>query len=219
MVQTLLINTSNLLWKDVEMYLHLLNASEAKQIISIRHEKSRIASLMGRLILLYYLKKNKILIGSKITSISYTECGKPYLSEQKLNFSISHSNNYVGCTFSLNSNIGLDIEYMNDIDICEYKSVFGKDEYSYLMSNQSLYAFYLLWTRKESFLKAIGAGFLLQPQNINTLENPIIYEKYQFYTKSWNICGNYLMTIASANLNQYKTDILELDNLCSVLNY
>lgn len=219
MIQTLLINASNLYWEDLEIFLHLLNTSEAKQIISIRHEKSRIASLLGRLILLYYLKKNKMLTGSKITSISYTECGKPYLTEQKLNFSISHSNNYVGCTFSLDSNIGLDLEFMNKIDISEYQNIFCREEYSYLMSNHSLYAFYQLWTRKESFLKAIGTGFLLQPQMINTLENPIVYKEYQFYTKSWDLCGNYLMTIASASLNQYKTDILELDNLCSVLNY
>lgn len=98
---------------------------------------------------------------------NYNPYGKPYINQDlnghNLMFNISHSGLVVLLGFTLDRQIGLDVEYhseqLNDFHFC--KSFFSSREYHDLFSlpeDSRRKAFYNCWTRKEAFIKAIGEG-------------------------------------------------------------
>ncbi|MFD3156840.1 4'-phosphopantetheinyl transferase family protein [Haloimpatiens sp. FM7330] len=99
----------------------------------------------------------------KNVGISYNYYGKPYIDDKyKLEFNISHSEEYIAIAFCKNK-VGIDVEFMKkDIDYLEIvKSYFDEEEFKQLMKlndNDRLLCFYQLWVAKESYIKAIGYG-------------------------------------------------------------
>jgi len=97
----------------------------------------------------------------------YGNSGKPYLhpgpTNSKLHFNLSHSRDYVSFAFSKYAEVGIDIEALdekNDADAVA-SHVFSPKElemYSALSSASKLQGFFNCWTRKEAFVKALGAG-------------------------------------------------------------
>jgi 4'-phosphopantetheinyl transferase len=115
-----------------------------------------------RQILGYYLDQvpEKIIFG-------YTSFGKPYLlnreNEYQINFNISHSGNLGLFAFSLNKEVGVDIELVKEnISTAEIvERFFTKNEKMDLqkaLADEKIKLFYQFWTRKEAVLKAIGSG-------------------------------------------------------------
>jgi len=97
----------------------------------------------------------------------YNEYGKPSLPDDQnpcaLNFNLSHSNDLALYAVVLRRNVGIDIEYMRKdfatLDIAEH--FFSKDEMVSLKAvsiDQRAEAFFNCWSRKESYIKAIGTG-------------------------------------------------------------
>jgi 4'-phosphopantetheinyl transferase len=98
---------------------------------------------------------------------TYNEYGKPdiadHQNDRNLNFNLSHSNNLVLYAFRLDGGLGIDIEYMREdfvtLEIAEH--FFAKDEVDALRSlpvDQRVRAFFNCWSRKESYIKALGMG-------------------------------------------------------------
>ena len=89
------------------------------------------------------------------------EHGKPFFKNRTdIKFSISHSGEYAVCAVS-DREIGVDAEECGDtknaLKIAEH--YFTEREYEYVKnSGDTKIAFFRLWTRKESLLKAIGTG-------------------------------------------------------------
>ena len=86
-------------------------------------------------------------------------------------FNISHSGGWIMIAVSGNET-GIDIEYINKaLDYSEIaKQIYNIDELEFLNTrNYSLCNFYLLWTRKEALLKAIGIGVTDDIANIPSL--------------------------------------------------
>lgn len=92
------------------------------------------------------------------------EYGKPSLKNYpEYHFNISHSGNWIVCATG-NCPLGIDIEYIQPIDLDVAKRFFSQDEYEDLMRVDSinrLSYFYELWTLKESYIKAVGEGLHL----------------------------------------------------------
>lgn len=91
-----------------------------------------------------------------------TSWGKPYI-DSRLKFNLSHSENFALYAFSLDSEVGIDIEeerpQMAILDMASL--VFAKSELAELMAVTPLKqraAFFKLWTRKEAVSKAMGLG-------------------------------------------------------------
>ncbi|NFA42926.1 4'-phosphopantetheinyl transferase superfamily protein [Clostridium botulinum] len=99
----------------------------------------------------------------KKVDIEYNYYGKPYIDEKyKLEFSVSHSNEYIAVVFCKNK-VGIDIEHIvKDIDYVGIaENYFNEIEFNQLIkleSRDKLVRFYQLWTSKESYVKAIGYG-------------------------------------------------------------
>ena len=92
------------------------------------------------------------------------EYGKPVLSNcPEVHFSLSHSGEYVLCVMA-SREAGCDVESVKPFRMQVAERVFTEEELWWLNreaeSGRGDEAFCRLWTLKESFLKAIGKGFV-----------------------------------------------------------
>jgi len=156
---------------NVSTYWEYLSIQEkikaSKYYTEYLSKKYIISHGILRYILSFYTKQHP----QKI-EFNYNEYGKPFLKNSNIQFNISHSHNMVSYIIALNYRVGIDIELhdknLNIEDVAAL--VLTTDEYKYLSSLKSrdkLRIFYILWTKKEALVKAIGQG-LSYP--INTIE-------------------------------------------------
>ena len=98
---------------------------------------------------------------------AYESRGKPFLahpsSDQPLNFNVAHSRNIALLAFSRGISLGVDIEFIRtDIASEEiatrYFATQEVAELRALPAEQRPAAFFLAWTRKEAYVKALGDG-------------------------------------------------------------
>jgi len=98
---------------------------------------------------------------------SYGPHGKPELPpHESLRFNLSHSGNMALYAFARNCEVGVDIERQREMGDLEgvAKRFFAEQEFNDLMAlrpDERSAAFFRCWTRKESFVKAVGDGLYL----------------------------------------------------------
>jgi 4'-phosphopantetheinyl transferase len=98
--------------------------------------------------------------------ITKSKYGKPMMittNGYTVQFNMSHSKDVTGFIFSVPSEVGIDIEFIehqfNWRDIAS--EVFTSREFNYLISlpiESQVRGFYKIWTQKEALLKALGIG-------------------------------------------------------------
>lgn len=119
---------------------------------------------------------NYVLMMENIHSeIVYNEYGKPYFRNEKINFNISHSGDYVVLAISDNE-IGIDVQKinaMNDLELDRLvRRIYNDNDYNYFYINDYI-TFFQVWTIKEGYMKAIGLGL------INNIRDIVVdYEKH-----------------------------------------
>lgn len=97
--------------------------------------------------------------------------GKPYLrTDSSLFFNISNSDDLCVYAFSRDGEVGIDIEKIRplpDIEMLIDRNLTSREKKYVLKSpEQTLSRFFRFWTYKESYLKAIGEGMRLTPENL-----------------------------------------------------
>lgn len=130
--------------------------------------------------------------------------GKPALKwYNNFHYNISHSGNWIICAID-DTELGVDIQKIQPVDLDIAKHFFSKEEYYELMKKndcERLTFFYELWTLKESYIKAIGKGLSIPLDsfslNINEKEINIcsLEEDTNLYFKQYNITSNYKMAV------------------------
>lgn len=152
-------------------------------------------SLLGRLLLYYALKRNNIDID--LNTVCYTPYGKPYLINKSMRFNISHSDNIVVCAVSKNSEIGIDIEKIKDINSDDFRSqMTALERYRVYDLNES---FFTYWTQKEAVIKANGKGLSVPLKSFEIINNQAKIEDDIFYLKSVDLHKKYRCHVASKN--------------------
>jgi 4'-phosphopantetheinyl transferase len=149
-------------------FVRLLSDAEQKRAQQFRFEKHRqpwvIAHAYLRVLLSAYLH-------TPYTNITFhqNEYGKPSLSfpaQTSLRFNLSHSQDIALYAFTLEREVGVDVEHMranieheelarHSFSPYEQKTLFA------LPPDQRQAAFYRCWTRKEAYIKARGRGLSL----------------------------------------------------------
>jgi len=124
--------------------------------------------------------------------------GKPFLiNEPSLFFNISNSHDICVYAFSRDAEVGIDIEKIRelpDIDQLIEKNLTSREK-AYFLKNpdHKLSLFFQFWTFKESYLKAIGEGMRLTPENLEfSLDDGNIRlrsVKYGFEATDWQFKG------------------------------
>jgi len=114
--------------------------------------------------------------GIREEEISYNRFGKPMCAGK--NFSLSHSGDYVILSLS-DAYVGTDVEDMRRTYKDVSSRVCTEDELKWLGEAldepESSLRFYILWTLKESIMKAEGKGLAMNPSAFSVL--PIINKK------------------------------------------
>ena len=107
------------------------------------------------------LKKALRDYGVRRDDIAADENGKPFLLSGEAQFNLSHSGNFALCAVA-DCEVGCDAEKIRDVEPDVAKRFFTDGEYAAISAAQSPEGkrelFFRLWTLKESFIKAAGAG-------------------------------------------------------------
>ena len=168
-------------------YLQTMPVAIQKRITAYRHWEDAERSLAGYLL----LQKGIKLIKGAAPDLAELKQGafrKPYL-EGNVHFNISHSGNYTVCAVSEIHEVGIDIEMLNDIPLGDFTEFFEANEWSRVVNSPDpAKAFYMLWTKKESFLKLIGSGLNVPLNQVIILDdNRIDWEGKQYSLQQLHI--------------------------------
>jgi len=110
-------------------------------------------------------------------ALATTETGKPFIPGSSLAFNLSHSDGLAICAVAPEGELGADVECLRPIDDADalVERFFAADErrqYEALPPQERLTTFYSIWTRKEAFLKATGAGLNRELQSFDVDVSP-----------------------------------------------
>lgn len=176
-------------WEKISM----LPEERREKILRYKQKEDQRRGLGAGLLLEYGLRRHGFTLldavqGLEKAEIFYGTYGKPYLSKVgNLYFNISHSEDYAAVVFS-KTEVGLDIERIREIKPGVVSRYFHPAEQEYLEKlaggdTEKEEKFTELWTRKESYIKAVGKGISLPLASFSTLENPVGRdERYYLYS-------------------------------------
>ncbi len=163
---------------DERLYRSLYTAaSEERRQKTDRYRflKDRKLSLGAEGLLLYALKKAGR--GGRAISYGYGERQKPYLSDADgFFFNLSHAGEYAMLAVS-DAEVGCDVEKIRPVDLGLFTHVLTADEYSVLAAapkEERDALFFRYWVLKESCMKALGKGLLLDPKSFSLTLAPAI---------------------------------------------
>jgi phosphopantetheinyl transferase len=143
--------------------INILSSNEKARADQFRNESERLTFLFGHSILRLELfrKLNTDPLNLKIEQGPWS---KPYIRDNPLYFNLTHSREAFAFAVSQDLYLGIDLEELDHSkDISSIAgSFFNSEEVDYILRPDSdpVERFYLLWTRKEAFLKAIGSGII-----------------------------------------------------------
>lgn len=154
-------------------YYDAMPYERQEKINALRQEPDRRRSLAAGILLMYGLAERNI--QTEQLSFCYGPHHKPYLKHMpQIQFNLSHAGNYALACFGTKE-LGIDIEQIGRSINPRHARFCTEREQAYLgrISEKSAWdqAFVKLWTRKESFIKAIGAGLSFPLNEVETLEN------------------------------------------------
>jgi 4'-phosphopantetheinyl transferase len=147
----------------VDQFRSLLSSDEAARAARFRFEHLQHSFILARGAL-------RILLGRYLNTspadlaFSYAAKGKPALAgSANLQFNASHSGDLALFAFTLDCDLGVDIEAVRSMPDMEDVAgrFFCAEEIAELMAlspGQRDQAFFLCWTRKEAYIKATGEG-------------------------------------------------------------
>jgi len=144
----------------------LLSSDERERAARFHFERDRQHYCAARAVLRTLLGRY-LEAPARDLSFVYSDKGKPALASRSqdpgLAFNVSHSGDFALLGFARRRHIGVDIEkILNDFDTAaiarRFFSVRERDQLSHLPADEQHHAFFLCWTRKEAFIKALGEG-------------------------------------------------------------
>ncbi|MEX0290249.1 MAG: 4'-phosphopantetheinyl transferase superfamily protein [Flavobacteriaceae bacterium] len=142
---------------------HFLSPDELVKAKKFRFDRDRSNFILGRGCLRSFIGQ-ALKIDPRNVQLKFNKYGKPELEANPgLKFNVSHSEDIVILGFSKARLIGVDVERVKPFaDLLKiaanYFSNSELDRLNLIPSEEQPRAFYRCWTRKESFIKAIGDG-------------------------------------------------------------
>jgi 4'-phosphopantetheinyl transferase len=139
-----------------------LSPDEVERADRFRFDRHRSGFVLGRAVLRALLA-SYLRIAPREASFTYGPKGKPALAGAGLFFNVSNSGDLAACAFTLDCEIGVDIEQSRRLVEIEgiARRFFALEEVTELMGlaeGRRRAAFFNCWTRKEAYIKAVGDG-------------------------------------------------------------
>lgn len=129
-----------------------LDDDDLVRIAAIKNDKMRTQWIAVR----YVLKK---FFGMDM-KVSYTDRGKPYLTNNSDHISISHSNEYIALMLSKTNLVGVDIEQVHDRILKVREKFLSETELAGIHDKDNVGKIMLYWNAKEALYKLYGRRFL-----------------------------------------------------------
>ena len=176
-----LMNVSGIDPSDEKWYKYL-SEKRIKKVKRLRKESRKAQSIGAELLLRYAV--NQITGENGLVKWDTDENGKPYLTEHAdIYVNLSHSGDYAVCVLH-SSPVGIDIQRVGKCDMGIAKRFFTAEETEYIEASADREsAFFEIWTKKESFTKAVGKGIAMNMKEFSVLENEIVYEGERYILK------------------------------------
>ena len=188
----------------------MLTPERRKKIKRIRIESEQRRSAAVGLLLEYGLRQRGYSLvcdhGFQKLGISRETYGKPYLTgTEQLFFNLSHSGSYAAAVFS-DEPVGIDVERVRPADMALAKRFFAAEEYAALravsderdMGGRLDREFIRLWTRKESYIKAVGEGIRLPLADFSVLAETVSYGQFgTYYLSTWEMFDDAVLSVCA----------------------
>jgi len=175
----------------IDKYLNNFDKDFQKKILSYNRWQDAQLSLLGK-VLLMKIFEEKGISDREVNNLLYSEFGKPYLKSKSAFFNISHSGEIVICAFSEASEIGIDIEHIENISIDDFKNQMTEYEWKNVSDSDNIpVAFYKYWTRKEAVIKAHGRGLSLPLNSFEIIDGETIIDEDHYFTLEIGVADTY----------------------------
>lgn len=188
----------------------MLTPERREKIKRIRIESEQRRSAAVGLLLEYGLRQRGYSLvcdhGFQKLGISRETYGKPYLTGmEQLFFNLSHSGSYAAAVFS-DEPVGIDVERVRPADLALAKRFFAAEEYAALravsderdMGGRLDREFIRLWTRKESYIKAVGEGMHLPLADFSVLAETVSYGQFgTYYLSTWEMFDDAVLSVCA----------------------
>ena len=177
MTKLYLFDIKNYLKSDNEKF-KLIPPSFKKRIDRYKDEYDKLRSSIGYYLLIKYLKEDfNIEINDE--DILTNKFDKPYIKNNPIYFSISHSLNFVGVLLSDNE-CGLDIQHDDNLTHEKLaKKILLDKEYEMYEKNRDI--LFKKWVQIEAYYKKMGTGI-----KYNNLDISIDYMVYEIFDNQNN---------------------------------
>ena len=203
----------------IDLASNKFSSSEFAAVEKFKFDKGKATKSISLMFTKYVAER---IFGLKNYLLLKNAHGKPYIKDySKQHFNISHSGNWIICGVS-EFELGVDIEEIKPMrDILEIATrFFSIEESTYLISLKSkerqLAVFYEIWTKKESFIKAVGQGLSLSlssfdvPLHLNS-NRKIIWSNINWYFKTpGEIDQNYKIAVCEKENDSVGSELIEL---------
>lgn len=139
---------------EMDIWLTYTSPERRNFVYAKKFETDRFQSILGDVMMLTCIME---MTYSDLESIKieYSEHGKPHCTSHDVQFSVSHSGEYVICAAD-SKRVGADIEKIKSVPETLVKKIFNKKEAQWV--GDSPERFFEIWTAKEAYLKLIGLG-------------------------------------------------------------
>lgn len=183
--------------KLFDRLLKCVDAVKRERILNCRNQNTVKEMLLGDLTV-RYLAAQSLSLKKEDVVYRYNKDKKPYLSGyDSFKFNISHSGGFVAVAAGPHE-VGCDIqEYKEDIRGIE-RIVFSDAEQKIIKTNED---FFRIWALKESFLKAIGKGFMAQCKEYTVADNKgavkVLYENREYQFCEYHEMNHYAIAVCA----------------------
>lgn len=226
MIKAYLLNREEL--KKIKYDEMIFSEGRKAKIEKFKHEDDKELSACAELLLIYALKKLDVHVQLPL-EITEEESGNLLLDSkvegfEKIYFNISHSKDYAAVVVS-DEHVGIDIETIKTKEVDHMDRILHEEEVLLLsfVSNPSEKKkyFYECWVSKESYLKNLGLGLSVRPNEFKVEEEKLVTkldnlkQRYVHLCKSKEIKnadftfdGNYRLAICSERKEEFDVTLL-----------
>lgn len=192
-----------------EKMCELLSEERKRRMEKYRMQKDKCRSLGAGLLLEYGLRQHGYSLlektdGKTQVRLAKGAYGKPYIEGVPLYFNLSHSGEYAAAVFG-EAEAGIDIEKVRSANLKLAGRFFSEEEYTCLMhtkKEEQDREFTELWTKKESYIKAVGRGMDLPLHDFSVISGEIPFA-------TWDKPEGYCLSVCGQEAAQ--THICEID--------
>jgi 4'-phosphopantetheinyl transferase len=155
----------------------ILSPDECERAARFGFDHLRISYICGRGALRHLLGRYLRVSPSSIR-FAYGPKGKPALADQaSLQFNLAHAGKLAAAALTVGCEIGVDLEPFRPLPDLEQvaRRFFCPEETAEILSlpsGERERAFFLCWTRKEAYIKAVGEGLALPLINFRVTVHP-----------------------------------------------